>query len=75
MADIQKRSDASAIVYNHVGAFEYNPHHVPAVLIKVGFRVAHESQPYPSSYMYVASNTLLWTFFTKWGMVVESRRM
>lgn len=32
MADIQKRSDASAIVYNHVGAFEYSPRSVPAII-------------------------------------------
>lgn len=48
-----------------------NPRHLPAIPIHVGFEMAHESQPYPSSYWWVCSREMLWSCFEKWGFVKE----
>lgn len=44
---------------------------VPALPTKVGYMPKHHTQLYPSAYIYISSPRLLWTFFQKFGLVVE----
>lgn len=52
----------------------YNPRHLPVVPIRVGFQPADPRQPYPSDYIYIASDKLLWTCWRKFKELTVERR-
>lgn len=57
--------------YCHGDARPHFP--VPAVPVRVGWQPEHPMQMYPSSYWWITSPTMLWSIFSRWGLIVEKR--